>query len=88
VRAELLAGRRVVASARWGHFCLRRGTSFQAWGQSAPGGPPPPGLLDAPVRKLIGLGAGVALGFAFVAAVVYSIVYLVGLEVFIIVTTR
>ena len=55
------------------NFCSQCGTSFQAWGGSAPGGPPPPGPLDVPLRKVIRFGAGLAIGFVFVGAVVYSV---------------
>ena len=49
---------------------------------------PPPSILDAPVRKLIRFGAGIALGFVLVGVVIYAVfVLLAGLFFQIITTT-
>jgi hypothetical protein len=68
------------------NFCSQCGTSFQAWGGSAPGAPPPPGPFDVPLRKLIRFGAGLALGVVFVGAVVYSVLAVLGALFFFIIT--
>ncbi len=55
------------------NFCSQCGTSFQVWGGSAPGLPPPPGPFDVPLRTAIKFGAGLAIGFVVVGVVVYSV---------------
>jgi hypothetical protein len=48
---------------------------------------PPPSILDAPVRKLIRFGAGIALGFVLVAVVIYAVFVLLAGLFFQVVTT-